>query len=225
MALSESQYFTLKKLHSLSGIIPVGGFVSFHMFENARSLQGAGAYNELTTMMRALPLLYLLEVGLLGGIAFHAIVGAYIGLRGRPNLSSFPERSNWMYWFQRISGFILLAFISYHLYLTRFADIPADQMFQTLAKDYQNPLILWFYIVGVASAAFHLGNGVWGFSIAWGIVTGQRSQDLLWKASMGIAAVLFLFGINALLGFNGHGLNFLQPEHVPSVLGALPVAK
>jgi len=215
--MDEKAYFAMKKLHSLSGLVPVGGFVAMHMFENARSLQGAAAYNELTAMMRSLPLLYLLEVGLLGGLAFHAIIGVYLAVKGRPNSIQYPARANWMYLLQRISGVLLLAFISAHLYLTRFAGIPSDQMYQTLARHFQNPYLFSFYCMGVLSAAYHLGNGVWGFSISWGIVTGQKSQDWLWRLSMGISLGLALFGINALLGFNGGGLNFLQPDH-PAVI-------
>ena len=38
--------FLWRRLHSLSGIIPVGAFLLFHIFENLSALRGPEAYNE-----------------------------------------------------------------------------------------------------------------------------------------------------------------------------------
>ena len=36
------RHFWLRRLHSLSGIVPVGGFLAFHLYENYSATQGAG---------------------------------------------------------------------------------------------------------------------------------------------------------------------------------------
>lgn len=210
--MNESRYFVLKKLHSLSGVVPIAGFLIFHLYENSHSVAGQEAFNSTVAQIRSMPYLYFIEVGLLAPILFHAGLGIYIARTAKNNVGSYGFRANWMYWFQRFSGFVLLAFIAFHLYTTRFAGIATDQMFQHLAQDYANPLVFSFYVLGIVCAAFHMANGLWGFSYAWGIVTGQKSQDMLWKACMGLGLAVALMGINALLGFSGHGLDWFQHE-------------
>ncbi len=213
MASDRKTYFLLKRLHSLCGLVPVGVFVAFHLFENMNSLRGAAAYNEATATLRSLPLLYVIECCVIWiPIAFHALLGVYLMRQARYNVESYGTRANLAYTLQRATGIILLLFIAYHLYETRFAGIPADRMYQTLAADYANPLIFWFYVAGILSAAFHLSNGLWSFSISWGLVPGQKAQDMVWKGCMVLGAVVAFMGINALLGFTGHGILLFQPR-------------
>lgn len=208
--MNESRYFVLKKLHSLSGVVPIAGFLIFHLFENSKSVAGQVAFNETVGTIRSMPYLYFLEIGLIAPIIFHAILGIYISRTAKNNVGSYGFRANWMYWFQRASGYILLAFIAFHLYTTRFAGIGSDQMFQYLAGEYAKPAIFCFYLLGILCAAFHMANGLWGFTYSWGIVTGQKSQDLVWKGCMGLGLAVALMGINALLGFSGHGVDLFQ---------------
>ncbi len=208
--MQANRYFLLKRLHSLSGVVPIAGFVIFHLFENSNSVAGAEAFNHTVGMLRGLPYLYFLEIGLLAPIFFHAGLGIYIARTAKYNNGGYQFRANWMYLLQRVSGFILLFFIIAHLRTTRFANIPSDQMFQTLAVDYAKPVYFIGYVLGILAASFHLANGLWGFATAWGIVTGQKSMDLAWKLCMGLGLAVFLMGINALLGFSGRGIDVFQ---------------
>ncbi len=220
--MDDRRYFLLKKLHSLTGVIPTAGFVIFHLFENSGSVAGAEVFNHTVANLRGFPYLYALEIGLIAPIFFHAIFGIYLAFKAKHNVAQYPFRGNWMYWLQRITGIFLLFFICYHLYNTRFAGVASDQMFQHLAHEYANPLVFWFYALGIASAAFHIGNGLWGFAVAWGIVSGQKSQDRAWKVCMGIGLVTFLMGINSLLGFSGRGVDIFQHSKKP-IVSAPPV--
>lgn len=213
--MNDQRYFLLKRLHSLLGVIPIAGFVVFHLFENSNSVAGAEAFNATTRMIRHQPYLLLLEVGLLGPIAFHALLGAWLARTAKHNVFRFSNAQNIGYTLQRISGLILLFFISYHVYTTRFADIPTEQMFQTLAAQFAVPAVSFFYFIGILAASFHLGNGLWGFAIAWGLITGARSMDIAWKACLGISLGVFLMGMNALAGFHGKGFKFLY-HHEPA---------
>jgi succinate dehydrogenase/fumarate reductase cytochrome b subunit (b558 family) len=210
--MNEQRYFVLKKLHSLSGVVPIAGFLMFHLFENSKSVAGQAAFNETVTTIRSMPYLYILEIGLIAPIIFHAVLGIYIARTAKMNVGSYGFRANWMYWFQRASGYVLFFFIGYHLYNTRFAGIASDQMFQYLAGQYARPAIFAFYLLGILCAAFHMANGLWGFTYSWGLVTGQKSQDLVWKACMGLGLAVALIGVNALLGFSGHGVDLFQHE-------------
>jgi succinate dehydrogenase / fumarate reductase cytochrome b subunit len=210
--MKELNTFALRKLHSLSGVVPTAGFLIFHLFENSKSVAGQAAFNETVGTIRSMPYLYFLEIGLIAPIIFHAALGIMIARTAKHNVGSYGFRANWMYSFQRASGFILLFFIAFHLYNTRFAGIASDQMFQYLAGEYAKPAIFVFYLLGILSAAFHMANGLWGFTYSWGLVRGQKSQDLVWKACMGLGLVVALMGVNALLGFSGHGLDLFQAQ-------------
>ena len=218
--MNDRNHFVLKRLHSLSGVVPTAGFVAFHLFENSHSVAGPEAFNSLTAFLRSQPYLYFLEMGLMLPIFFHAFFGMYLVFKGKSNVLQYSTRANWSYTLQRITGVGLFAFILMHLYHTRFAGIPADHMFQHMAEGYANPLVLGGYLLGIAAAAFHLANGLWGFACAWGIVTGEKSMDMAWKACMGIAVVIFLMGANAAFGFLGKGVDLFQHEKAPSLASA-----
>ena len=49
MKISDSQYFALKRLHSLTGVVPIGLFLLEHLYTNARALQGAAAFDTAAT--------------------------------------------------------------------------------------------------------------------------------------------------------------------------------
>lgn len=220
--MDERRYFILKKLHSLSGVVPTAAFLAFHLFENSHSVAGEKAFNDTVALIRSMPYLYLLEIGLIAPIFFHVAFGLMIAKQASYNVASYGFRANWMYVFQRVTGYILFFFIGFHLYNTRFAGIASEQMFQYLAGEYAKPAIFAFYLLGILSAAFHAGNGIWGFLFSWGIVTGQKSQDLAWKACMGFALAVGLMGVNALLGFSGRGVDIFQHEKTQVAAPAAP---
>jgi succinate dehydrogenase / fumarate reductase cytochrome b subunit len=222
--MDSQRYFLLKRLHSLAGVVPIAGFVAFHLFENSHSVAGAAEFNAFTAFMRSQPYLYLIEAGLLLPIAFHAFLGVYLARTAKYNNFQFGNRANWSYTLQRITGLGLVAFIGMHLYHTRFAGVPADQMFQHMAEGYSHPLIVLGYVLGIGAAAFHLANGLWGFAVAWGLVTGAKSMDALWKLCMGAGVAVFLMGVNALLGFRGQGVDFFQHEKTPKAAVEAPAA-
>ena len=215
--MQDRTYFLLKRLHSLAGVVPLAGFVVFHLFENSHSVAGQDAFNRTVEFIRAQPYLYIVELGLLSPLLFHAVMGVWLArvsvARGAAgNLGRYPTAQNFGYFLQRLTGVILLLFIGFHLYTTRFAGIPSDRMFQTLADAFSRPLVAAFYVLGILSAAYHLSNGLWGFSVAWGIVSGQKSMDFAWKACMGLGVAVALMGLNALAGFEGKGLDIFQHE-------------
>ena len=61
MKVSDRTYFVLKRLHSLTGVVPVGLFLLEHFFTNAHSLQGAAAFDKAAADLARLPFVVLLE--------------------------------------------------------------------------------------------------------------------------------------------------------------------
>jgi succinate dehydrogenase / fumarate reductase, cytochrome b subunit len=76
--------FLLRRLHSLSGIVPVGAFLFEHvLISNATAISGPDAYARQVSFSGNLPLVFFLELfGIWLPIAFHALYGFYIWYRG-----------------------------------------------------------------------------------------------------------------------------------------------
>jgi succinate dehydrogenase / fumarate reductase cytochrome b subunit len=121
--------FWLRKLHSLSGVAPIGVFMMVHLVTNASLVWGlanrkyaetghAGVitYQHEVNFIHSLPALLLIEVfGLWLPIAFHAILGVYYATQARPNNAHYKYAANWRYTLQRISAWAGLLFIFYHV--------------------------------------------------------------------------------------------------------------
>ncbi|HEX9860872.1 MAG TPA: succinate dehydrogenase, partial [Nitrospirota bacterium] len=63
MRLSDNLFF--RRLHSLTGAVPLGAFLVFHLYANSFSLSGPAAYDEHVRFLRSLPYLHVLEWGLI----------------------------------------------------------------------------------------------------------------------------------------------------------------
>lgn len=209
-ALSDRHYFVLKKLHSLSGVIPVGVFLLEHFYTNAYATKGAAVYNEKVADLTGLPYLFAIELfGIFLPIAFHGILGAYIAVKAKHNVGTHPTGRNWMFVLQRVTGVFLLFYIGLHVYHTRFSSANED-LFALMQQHLSNPFMFAFYVLGVTAASFHLGNGLWGFAVSWGITVTPHAQKQMHRFAMAVFVLLTLVGVNSLLAFQGKAFTALQ---------------
>src|SRR3989338_2170167 len=140
--------FVLRRLHSLSGVFPIGFFLLEHMLSNALILFGAAAYNRQIHFLQSLPFVVFLEITFIAiPILYHAGYGIFVTLSGRSNLSSYPYTQNFLYTLQRISGGIALIYIGYHVYHTRIvqAMYGTEVSFERMQEIMSNPVIICFY--------------------------------------------------------------------------------
>jgi succinate dehydrogenase / fumarate reductase cytochrome b subunit len=203
--------FLLRKLHSLSGVVPVGGFLVFHLWENSLALQGQERFDEMVKGINHMPYLPVLEFGLiLLPLAFHALYGIKLALEGKPNVGSYTFSRNWMYTLQRVTGILAFAFIGYHLYelwgQKVMGKLGPDQFYTALCANMSStvgpvPVVALVYILGIAASVFHFANGLWGFCFSWGITVSRRSQQLAATAFGVVGLILFFVGANTALYF------------------------
>ena len=203
--------FLWRRLHSLSGIIPIGAFLVEHFVSNAAATNGPHAYAEQVKFLTSLPFVTVLEfVGIWLPIAYHAIYGIYIWIRSAPNLGSYPETSNWLYSLQRWSGILALAYMIQHVYYLRFAGqhlmYAPGASFAKVQHELLNPVMLGWYVLGIVSATWHLGYGIFLFASKWGIITGARART--WTFRFSVLVFLAMTG----LGFASL-YSFIKPEY------------
>lgn len=202
---ADDRYFLLRRLHSLSGIVPLGGFLLFHFFENASALRGADAFNETVVKISGLPYLYLFEVFvLLIPLAFHMLFGLALTAAARPNVIGYAYPRNWAYFLQRLSGVLAFFFIVYHVFSTRgFALFikGGHFTFADLQQSVSSPYVLALYILGITAVTYHLSNGLWSFSITWGLVKSAAGQRRLALFANFLFPLLCAAGLDILSAF------------------------
>lgn len=214
MAIKFSNTFLLRKLHQLTGVVPLGAFFLVHMYTNSAAMNGARSFNKHVQDIHDMPYLIFIEIfGIFVPLLFHSIYGVLISAEARANAINYSYGRNWFYVFQRVTGIFLFFFIFFHVLNLRFGLIPglesygdpvagnAGRAFDIVAAEFQNLGILVFYILGVVATAWHLAYGFWLFAVDWGIVIGEKAQRLTLYGSIGLAIFLSAVGINAAVAF------------------------
>ncbi len=212
MAIRLSRTFVLRKLHQLSGIVPLGLFVLEHFYTNSKALSGPAAFNDAVKDLQSIPYILFVEIGgIFIPLIYHAVYGLVVTIEARPNNLAYPYPRNWFYLIQRITGLILFFFITFHVLNFRFGMIPGlndtsvahrpDLAFSIVSKEFHMVPIFLVYMVGITATVWHLANGIWLFMVDWGITIGERAQRLTGYACMAFGGVLLLVGINAAVAF------------------------
>lgn len=208
-------HFLLRRLHSLFGIVPVGGFLLFHLFENSKALSGAEAYNEAIRAINAMPMVWALEIfGIFLPLYFHAVYGVFIATDAKTNVSNYGYGRNWAFYFQRATGLITLFFVTWHIWEFRIQKalgaygpyVGGESMsglptFDVVQKSFQNNVLATVYIIGVIAAAYHLCNGIYTFLITWGITIGPKSQRVSNVLTNALFVAVSALGIVAVFAF------------------------
>ncbi len=199
--------FLLRRLHSLSGIVPVGAFLFEHiLISNSTAISGPSAYARQVQFLGSLPLVFFLELfGIWIPILFHALYGFYIWYRGETNVGDYPWTGNWMYTAQRWTGAIAFAYIVWHTYTMRFTGVdlhanPAAS-FAKVQAEVLSPALLAFYVVGLVAASWHFAYGIWLFAAKWGLTSGEKARQRFLKVCLAFFVLLTVVGLASLYTF------------------------
>jgi succinate dehydrogenase / fumarate reductase cytochrome b subunit len=207
-----SRTFILRKLHQLSGIVPLGVFLLEHFYTNSKALAGAEQFNTAVAELQAIPYILFIEIGgIFIPLIYHAVYGLVITIEARPNNLAYPYPRNWFYLVQRITGVVLFFFIAFHVLNFRFGMIPGlntvsvahrpDLAFDIVSREFHMVPIFLVYVIGITATVWHLANGIWLFLVDWGITIGERAQRVAGYACLGFGVVLLFVGINAAVAF------------------------
>ncbi|GGH72850.1 succinate dehydrogenase cytochrome b558 subunit [Compostibacillus humi] len=200
----QNREFFNRRLHSLLGVVPIGIFLVQHLFINHFAVYGEESFNKAAGFMANLPFVLLLEIFVIYlPLLYHAILGVYIAFTAKNNTKRFSFFRNWMFRLQRLTGIITLVFIVWHVWETRVqvALGNAEVNYSLMEGILSNPIMFWFYIIGVISAVFHLANGLWGFLVSWGITQTPKSQRVATYATLIVFLVVSYLGVRTLIQF------------------------
>ena len=179
MALAiDKENYLLHKVHSLTGIVPVGYYMVQHLVLNSFTIAGPEKFNAVIGFFEGMPKFFLLTLEVCAiwlPLLFHAIYGLFIVSRAKPN------------YFGSVYGW-------------------SQNLMYTLTKLTSNYCIwLVVYMIGIAAAAYHLAYGIWNFSIRWGFTVSDKAQNTVQKFAFAFFVVITLIGWGALGGFLIHG--------------------
>ena len=198
--------FFLRRLHSLSGIVPIGAFLIEHFVSNAFATRGPGAYAKQVEFLSSFPFVVGLELfGIWLPILYHALYGFYIWYRGESNVAEYPWAGNWMYSAQRWTGAVAFFYMVWHTWHLRFTGIHLlshpDAAFGKVQMEFQNPWAVAFYAVGIVCASWHFAYGIWLFAAKWGITTGDAARRRFGYVCLAIGLIFVAVGAVTMYSF------------------------
>jgi succinate dehydrogenase / fumarate reductase cytochrome b subunit len=235
----DKYYFLIRRLHSLSGIVPVGVFVVFHLTINSTILVGPEKFQFAVDQIHLLDkigLLFPIEMATIFlPILFHAVLGVVIVLGSTPNASVYRYGGNIRYTLQRVTGVIAFIFIAVHVWQMHKLGQPLGGGFfdphdaSASASGAIQTTWIWsaFYVVGVAATVFHFANGIWTALITWGITIGPRSQRIAGYFCTAFGIIVLAIGLGAAVGFSTFDPSKapLNDAHTPAVVSQAPAAE
>ena len=207
MSISRRQ-FVLRRLHSLTGIFPIGAYLFAHIFlENTFVLAGGESFESLVRGIGAIPRQVLLATEIVfiwGPLLFHSAYGfVRVGQAEIDNPLRHDYLGAWLYTLQRLSGVVAFLFIGWHVWSTRLQYYfhGTEITYAFMRGILTDPLRFSFFLVGVLACVFHFTNGIWTFCITWGITVGQRAQRTLRAAAMVLFLVMYGTALAIMMAF------------------------
>ena len=226
--LLAKNYFLLRRLHSLTGIVPVGVFCIVHLFTNFQILlqqfpavqQYFGEtdiFQHEVDFIHSMPALLFIEIGLWSAIGFHALFGIAYTLGGKSNTTHYKYEKNYRYTLQRVTGILALIFIFVHIATLRwrwnffgwftpfYAHGENHEMLvsaSTANALQAHWLVSVFYLVGALGVVYHWANGLWTAAITWGLTISPKAQKRWGQVCLALGLALSVFTVGAVVGAN-----------------------
>jgi succinate dehydrogenase / fumarate reductase, cytochrome b subunit len=209
--------FLIRRLHSLSGLLPIGGYLAFHLATNAAIIDGVDRYQHRADQIHQLgqSTILVMEWSVIFlPILFHGIVGMLIVCRGKRNVANYSYEGNFRYTLQRATGVIAMLFILWHVFhmhgwfrfewWVQMAEPlggaqfkPHDVMTAPIAIQ-ASWVIAAIYAVGTLACVYHLTNGIWTMGITWGVWTSPKAQRMANYPCLLVGVTLAAVGMAAL---------------------------
>lgn len=192
----------LKFLMAVTGLAMVG-FVLQHMTGHLQVFAGKDAYNSYAAFMQGLgPIKWGARAGLIGVIVVHIACAVKLTARNmaaRPNRYEALKAQRSTPWGRSmiLSGWVILAFILFHLAHFTFEVVLWDDLYDAQGRrdvytnfvhSFQNPIVTLTYLLSVLAVSLHLSHAVSSMFRTLGLAKG-RFKDGFEKVGPAIAVV------------------------------------
>lgn len=182
---------TRRRLHSLTGVLPLLGYVVFHVGETAVAPAGRRHFADSVTGVGGGPLAVTLEtLVILVPLLLHAVLGVHVTLRDRhPLPQGYPSEG--LRKLQRLTGIIVLLFLVAHVghtWTAKLAGLDGGALYDRLMGSVGRPVFLVTYAVGITAVALHIAQGIGSFAATWGLARTAGGR----RAARGVGALIAL---------------------------------
>lgn len=163
-----------KMVMGLTGLAMIGFLVS-HMGGNLLVFAGPGSYNAYSHKLTSNPLIYLAEAGLVVLFVTHLASGIRVWLRNRAarpvgyamkRRAGHTSHKTLASTTMILTGLVLLVFVPLHIRMFKFGayyEAPGEpgvrDLHRLLIEDFQNPVMVAWYVVAMGVVGFHLWHG------------------------------------------------------------------
>jgi succinate dehydrogenase / fumarate reductase, cytochrome b subunit len=190
----EKHHFLVRRLHSLTGIVPIGVFLIAHLVTNSSLAWGKfglradgvgmgvqdGGYQyfqkEVAWINTQVPHLLLIEITLWVSIAFHSVLGLYYARTGRSNTARYAYQDNWHVATLRWGWTFLVPGGTKWSHNFSVSTLVAAVQGSPEGWTAAGVVVAIFYFLGVSLLVFHFANGLWTAAITWGLTISSNAQ-------------------------------------------------
>ena len=206
MKVPERTPESLRRLQSLTGVLPLGFFLLEHLAVNATALGGTHSFERTVRALDRTPLLHVLEIALIAvPLAIHTLIGVVLATEvddaGR--LGGSDRRAA----VQRLTGVLLLPYLIYHVWATRFSPEVLKghaDLIAIMGKQVASIPGFAFHAAGVLLASYHFGHGLRSFAVRWGLARGAGAERAAERIGLALSIVLGGVGVASLAAFARH---------------------
>ncbi|MGH7286056.1 MAG: hypothetical protein ACRELY_31430 [Polyangiaceae bacterium] len=193
----------VRRLHALSGVVPLGAFLVEHLWATAAAMKSRDAFDARVLWLDRWRAGLAFEiVFILAPLAFHALYGVVLAFDKTEKEDAYPYPQNRFRFLLRASGIASLAFIAWHMWELPIARmlgrVPVHGLFDLASMHLSSTLrgVPWRaigYFLGLFVTIFHFAYGLVSFSFS------RRPDDAiaLRRTTFRVAAfasLLFLVG-------------------------------
>jgi len=194
---------------AVSGVVLLG-FVAGHMIGNLKVFMGPEAFNHYAEGLRTIgdpffargQLLWLVRLVLLAAVTIHIVAAVQLvqkSRRARPVQYTkydgdmvFSYASRTMTW----GGFIILAFVVYHLMHLTFGNAHPDfihgDAYHNFVRGFRSVPVSVAYVAAMIPLGFHLYHGFWSMFQTFGVANARN--DRIRRVAAAILALVVVLG-------------------------------
>jgi succinate dehydrogenase / fumarate reductase cytochrome b subunit len=204
------------RLGSVLAIAPLGVWTIGHLWDNFAALWGAERWQRAVTSHEHPAAGALSAILVFTPLLIHTIWGIGRLFKARPNNIHYSTLRNLKYLLQRVSAVGIFFFLGAHIWLAflhpRFVEGHAERFADIASEMHYNAPTLPIYLLGTLGVAYHLANGVYGFSMSSGLAASRRALRHIEWFSLALFLLLLFLSWAAIYALYTHGAAF-PPDH------------
>ena len=186
--------FLRARMGSLLAVVPLSVWTLCHLWNNLSAWKSAADWQADVTEYRHPIAFFASSIVALLPLVLHTVWGIGRMVSAQPNNLRYRFFGNVKYALQRLSALGVMLFLGAHIWLAWLRPrmtTGRPEPFADITREMHHHLpTLLVYLLGILGVAYHLANGLHGFTMGWGLVTSRRA---LKKLDLGVILLFLIF--------------------------------